>query len=185
MSKLFDDLTLEPLNTLRWNLVWRFLGTRRYNVATEWLALKASFANCHNNAQGYWSEWTSLCRVKGKHNCVPVLWAGSSWPSGKDGKRKGLGSKRFGSPFSSKVVVCGQCLVTLSLAIYETLSLSILIHESFWWWQCSDRYIISLFPHLHTPSPRFSPSLISLMVSVDVKHHVYLLSPRLSGSFVV
>ena len=26
---------------------------------------------------------------------------------------------------------------------------------------------------LHTPPP-FSPSLISLMVSVDVKHHVYL-----------
>ena len=25
------------------------------------------------------------------------------------------------------------------------------------------------------PSPKFSPSLISLMVSVDVKHHVYLL----------
>ena len=38
----------------------------------------------------------------------------------------------------------------------------------------SDRYIISLpSPHLHTP---FSPSLISLMVSVDVKHHVYLLT---------
>ena len=37
----------------------------------------------------------------------------------------------------------------------------------------SDRYIISLSPHFHTPSP-FSPSLISLMVSVDVKHHVYL-----------
>ena len=28
-------------------------------------------------------------------------------------------------------------------------------------------YIISLFPNLHTP---FSPSLISLVVSVDVKH---------------
>ena len=27
-------------------------------------------------------------------------------------------------------------------------------------------------PHLHTP---FSPSLMSLMVSVDVKHHVYLI----------
>jgi len=35
--------------------------------------------------------------------------------------------------------------------------------------------ILSLFPHLHTPFPPFSPSLISLMVSVDVKHHVYLL----------
>ena len=29
---------------------------------------------------------------------------------------------------------------------------------------------VSLFPHLHNP---FSPSLISLTVSVDVKHHVY------------
>ena len=47
-----------------------------------------------------------------------------------------------------------------------------LMQESFWWWQCSDRYILSLFTHLHTPSP-FSPSLISLMVSVEVKHHVY------------
>ena len=46
------------------------------------------------------------------------------------------------------------------------------MQESFWWRQCSDRYIISLFPILHTP---FSPSLISLMVSVDVKHHVWLL----------
>ena len=27
-----------------------------------------------------------------------------------------------------------------------------------------------------TPFPPFSPSLISLMVSVDVKHHVYLLT---------
>ena len=54
-------------------------------------------------------------------------------------------------------------------------SLPILMQKSFWWWQCSDRYIISLFPNLHTPSPPpFSPSLISRMVSVDVKHHVYL-----------
>ena len=40
--------------------------------------------------------------------------------------------------------------------------------------QCGDRYIISLSPHLHTPVP---PSLLSLMASVDVKLHVYLL-PR-------
>ena len=42
----------------------------------------------------------------------------------------------------------------------------------------NDRYIISLSPHLHTPFPSLSPSLISLMVSVDVKHHVYLLTVR-------
>ena len=39
----------------------------------------------------------------------------------------------------------------------------------------SNRYIIFLLPHLHTPFPSSSPSPISLMVSVDVKHHVYLL----------
>ena len=45
------------------------------------------------------------------------------------------------------------------------------MQESFWWWQCSDQSIIYLSAYLHTP---FSPSLKSLMVSVDVKHHVYL-----------
>ena len=53
---------------------------------------------------------------------------------------------RFGSPFSSTAVVCGHCLVTLSLTINQTVkwlsSLPTLMHESF-----------SLFPHLHTPFP--------------------------------
>ena len=66
--------------------------------------------------------------------------------------------------------------MTLSLTINKTLnrlsSLPILIQESFWWWQCSDRYTVYLSSHLHTPSP-FSPSLISLMISVEVKYHVY------------
>ena len=69
----------------------------------------------------------------------------------------------FGSPFSSKVVVCGHCLVTLSLTFYETLkwlsSLPTVMQKSFWWWECSDRYITSLSPHLHT---LFSLYLISL-----------------------
>ena len=77
-------------------------------------------------------------------------------------------------------MVCGHCLVTLSLATNKTLKclslLPILMQESFWWWQCSDRYIISLSPHLHTPFPPFSLSLISHTVSADIKHHVYLLS---------
>ena len=80
---------------------------------------------------------------------------------------------RFGSPFTSKVVVCAHCLVTLSLTINEILnwlsSLPTLMKKSFWWW------LISLFPYLHTPSP-FSRSLISLVVSVDVKHHVHILT---------
>ena len=52
-------------------------------------------------------------------------------------------------------------------------ALPILMQESFWWWQCSARYIITLF--LHTPFP---PFLISLMVSVDIKHHVYFGSSK-------
>ena len=44
---------------------------------------------------------------------------------------------RFDSPFSSKIVVCGHCLVPLSLTINEILkwlsSLPILMQKSFWW----------------------------------------------------
>ena len=109
------------------------------------------------------------------------LWCEPVWPSGKAllrlVSRRTSVRIRFGSHFSSKVEVCGHCLVTLSLTISETLkwlsSLPTFMQESFWRWQCSDRYIICLSPHLHTP---FSPSVISHMVSVDVKHYVYLLT---------
>ena len=50
------------------------------------------------------------------------------------------------------------------------------MQKSFWWWQCSDRYIISLFPHLHTPFPLLPVPNKPLTVSVDVKHHAYLLT---------
>ena len=88
---------------------------------------------------------------------------------------------RFGSHFSSKRLWFVDTVLWLCPSLpTETLkwlsSLPILMQETFWWWQCSDRYIISLSPHLHTPFPPFSPSLISLMVSVDVKHHVYFTS---------
>ena len=80
--------------------------------------------------------------------------------------------------------ICG--LRTLSCDFvphsYETLkwlsSPPTLMQVSFWWWQCSDRYIISLSPPPPYRLPPFSPSLISLMVSVDVKHHVYLLTKQ-------
>ena len=53
------------------------------------------------------------------------------------------------------------------------------MQESFWWWQCNDGYIISQPHPIPTPTPTpFSPSLISLVVSVDVKHHGYLLELR-------
>ena len=49
-----------------------------------------------------------------------------------------------------------------------------LTQESFWW--C----IISLFPTSIPSPPPLSPSLISLMVSADVKHHIYLLHAVIS-----
>ena len=46
------------------------------------------------------------------------------------------------SVFIKKVVVCGHSLVvTLSLTIDETLKWLSSLQESFWWWQCSDRYM--------------------------------------------
>ena len=71
------------------------------------------------------------------------------------GKQTDLGSNPLRLSFLFKS--CG--LWTLSCDFvphnYETLKwlspLTILMQGSFWWWQCSDRYIISLSPHLHTP----------------------------------
>ena len=93
---------------------------------------------------------------------------------------------RFGCPFSSKRLWFVDTVLWLCPSLpTETLkwlsSLPILMQKSFWWWQCSDRYIISLspptpLPHLHTPFLLFSPFLMSRTVSVDVKHHVYLLT---------
>ena len=78
---------------------------------------------------------------------------------------------RFGSPFSSIAVACEHCLVTLSLTFNETLSewlsaLPILMQTGIY---------SPSSPTSIPPFPPFCPSLISLMVSVDVKHHVYLL----------
>ena len=101
--------------------------------------------------------------------------------------RGGLGSNllRLSFVFKSQLwSQCGHCLVTLSLTVNERLkwlsSLPILMLESFWWRQCSDRYIISFSLTSLLPSP-LSPSLISLMVSVGVKHHaVYLLNVKMA-----
>ena len=127
-----------------------------------------------------WSSTASLTAVRSHIGPVPQLNVDEVSRSGtavrhSAGKQKGLGLilLRLSLPFK-KVVVNGHCLVTLSLTINETLKwlslLPILMQESFWWRQCSDGSIISLFPHLYTP---FSGSLISLVVCVDVKHHVH------------
>ena len=79
-------------------------------------------------------------------------------------------------PTASMDIITGNSQPTETLKWLSLLP--IFMQESFWWWQCSDSYIISLSPHLHTPFHPFSPSLISLKVSVDVKHHDYLLTYR-------
>ena len=108
------------------------------------------------------------------------------WPSGKAGKQKDLGSNplRLSFLFKSNGLWTQSC--DFVPHNYETLtwlsSLPILMQKSFRWWRCSDRYMVFLSSHLRTPSPPFTPlppSLISLMVSVDVKHHVYLLIQQL------
>ena len=86
--------------------------------------------------------------------------------------RRSLSSIPFWLSFLFKMVmVCGQWLVTLSLTINKTLKwlslLPTLMQESFWWRQCSDRYIISLYLHPFLPI-----SLLSHMVSVDITHHI-------------
>ena len=112
----------------------------------------------------------------------PSFYSEPVWPSGKALGRLVSGRTsvryRFGSPFSSKRLWFLDTVLwlwpSLPTEISKWLSsLPILMHRSFWWWQYSDRYMISLSPHLHTPFPLFSPSLICRMVSVDVKHHVY------------
>ena len=69
-----------------------------------------------------------------------------------------------------KVVICRHCLVTLSLTINETLKwllpLPILMKESFWWWQCSNRYINIIY---NLPVPPPSPIPIKLYGSCGHK----------------
>ena len=101
-------------------------------------------------------------RLKG-HGPEHAHWCEPVWPSGKAlqaGKRKGIGSiaRRLSFLFK-KVVVCGHCLETLYITSCWNIKMALiaahlnLTQKSFWCWQCSDRYIISLFPHTPSPPP--------------------------------
>ena len=81
------------------------------------------------------------------------------------GKQKGLSSILLQLSFLiKKDVVCGHCLVTLSLTINETLkwfsSLPISMQVILMVTVYSDRYKISLFPHLHWPVPNKTLSFL-------------------------
>ena len=93
------------------------------------------------------------------------------------GKQNGLGSiPLWLSLLFTKVIVCGQCLVTLSLTINETLkwlsSLPTLMQKSFWWWECSNRYIISLSLLIpNKPDGFCGRKAPCLPYTVSSKHH--------------
>ena len=79
-----------------------------------------------------------------------------SWQGIRLVSRKAPTWFHFSSPFSSKRLWFVDTVLWLYPSqLIKTIkwlsSLPILMHETFWWWQCSDRCITSLFPHLHTP----------------------------------
>ena len=86
------------------------------------------------------------------------------------GKRQGSRfDTRSDSPFSSRIVVYGHCLVTLSGTMSKTFkwltTLPFLIPKSFCWWQCCVRYKLPLPSYLLGFR---SPSFIT-KVAQDVK----------------
>ena len=187
----------------------------QFSVSESWMPLKNSWAlHC------FMAEFdhSSFGRESLLHAKL-VLWAIFSycdtvliklwkqhkpvWPSVRLVSRGTSVRIRFGSPFSSKAVVCGHCtvsVVTLSLTINETLkwlsSLPILMQKLFWWWLCSDmyEYIISLSPPPPPPPPPCHSvehqrnlshvALICVSGWLGVKHQVKLLTYcQLSDSF--
>ena len=74
-----------------------------------------------------------------KHDRAWLPYVSQVWPSGKAGKQTDLGSNplRLSFFFKSWGLCRGQCLVTLSLTVSQTLkrlsSLPTLMQKSFWW----------------------------------------------------
>ena len=89
--------------------------------------------------------------------------------------RRTLAQFHFSSLLSSKDVVCGHCLATMTLTVNDRLkrlsSLTVIMQESLLWWQCSNRY--SLLP----PPPSW---LVPLRRQLHVKQ---IQPPSLSTVF--
>ena len=95
-----------------------------------------------------------------RQSCEPV------WPSGKALLRLVSGRTsvryRFGSPFSSKRLwfvdaVLWLCPSLPTKTLKWLAALPIIMQKSFWWWQCSDRHIISLSPPTSIPPSPLLP----------------------------
>ena len=106
----------------------------------------------------------SIWRAEPYYACIKAdLSNNQAWWAGLAGGKALVGGRtsvryRFGSPFSSKRLWFVDTVLWLCPSLpTETLkwlsSLPILMQESFWWWQCIDRYIISLFPPPPHPYP--------------------------------
>ena len=70
--------------------------------------------------------------------------------------------------------------MTLSLTINKNIKMALIAAHLNAGHAGDDSVVVGIYsPSSHTSRPSSPPSLISLMVSVDVKHHVYYVSPTL------
>ena len=121
------------------------------NFCFHWFGLTQNKVPCKIIKMEYWCS-------KSRNSYVQWKWAGLAWWYGVRLVSKGdLGWNLLRLSFLFKS--CG--LWTLSCVFvphnYRTLkwplSLPTSMQKSFWWWQCRDRYIISLSTHLYIPFP--------------------------------
>ena len=127
-------------------------------------------------ADGFSSAVTQYSRSTWRRSkCQVTQSREPAWPSGKAlvrlVSRKTSVRLRFGSPFSSRIAICGHRRVTLSLTINETLK-----RPSYW---C--RIKVQELCESRGGRPGLSV-LMSLTVSVDVKQHCHwtMLVPNMS-----
>ena len=147
-------------------------------TAIKWLfSLKRYLRVAMASVEVTWTNWR--CTIKTRESCLAVWWR---LQPQNEVNIFGLWNIWYKSVVLSLIwlwfvdTVLWLCPSLPTETLKWLSSLPILMQESCWWWQCSNRYITSLFPYLKTPLPAFSPSLINLLTSVDVKHHVYLLT---------
>ena len=114
---------------------------------------------------------------------VMVMVTETVWPSGKAGKRKDLGSIPLRLSFLFKKVVVQLWTLSCDFVHHFLLrhkKMALIAAHLNAGHSGADSEAIGIYSHSSPRPPpyllpRFSPSLISLVVYVDVKHYVYLL----------